>query len=116
MHQAHFLSLFITAENATFTFHAVLFPSKHQSYLSFYFEISKYVKRYLLCCLFAFKYVIFAVFFAFKLVITSVPVIFLPFNLKKNYPFFGFGVLATNVDLFPVLILRFLDTKYIQCI
>ena len=43
---------FITIKNATFSFHAVFWPSKHQSYLSSYFETSKYLTR-LPCFLFA---------------------------------------------------------------
>ena len=48
----------ITTTNATFTFEAILPLWKDQSYLSFYFETSKFVRRYRCCCLFAMKYVI----------------------------------------------------------
>ena len=62
IHQAHLISLFITTRNVTCTFHAVLWPSKHQSYLFSFFQTSIYVRRYLLCCLLACKHVISAVY------------------------------------------------------
>ena len=52
-----FLSI---AKHITFTFHTVLWSSIHDSYISSYFEISKYVSRYLVCSLFASKYVCFS--------------------------------------------------------
>ena len=58
-----FVSLFPSAKNVTFTFHAVLWTSIHQSYIFSYFEISKYVTPFLVSCLLPSKYVISAVFF-----------------------------------------------------
>ena len=58
IHQAHFLSLFVTARNVTFLF----LPSKHQSYFFSYFETSKYFRGYIVCVFFPCKYVISAVF------------------------------------------------------
>ena len=40
----------------------MVWSSKHQPFPCFNFETSEYVRRYLLCCLFPSKYVIFAVF------------------------------------------------------
>ena len=51
-------SLFLTAENVPFIFDAMVWFSKHQPYLLSIFETSKHVRRYLVCCLFASKYVI----------------------------------------------------------
>ena len=52
--------LFSTAKNVPFNFHAVGWPSKHKPDLCSNLETSKYIRRYLFCCLFASKYVIFA--------------------------------------------------------
>ena len=54
--------LFLTDKNVPFNFEHVLGPSKRRSYLCSYFQTSKYVRRYLVCCLFASKYVTSAVF------------------------------------------------------
>ena len=62
--EAHLTSLFGIAENVTFTFHNFLSPWIHQSYI---FSYSKLVRRYVVCCLFASKYVISAAFFKFQL-------------------------------------------------
>ena len=51
-------SLFLIAANVSLIFHAVRSPSKHQPCLSSHLEISKYVRRYFVCCLFPSKYVI----------------------------------------------------------
>ena len=53
--------LFLTAENVPLTFGVVLRSWKHQPYLCSYFQSSKYVRRYLVCCLYACKYAISAV-------------------------------------------------------
>ena len=53
--------LFWTVENVPLTFGVVLRSLKHQPYLCSHFQISKYVKRYLVCCLSACKYTICAV-------------------------------------------------------
>ena len=53
--------LFLTAENVPLTFGVVLRSWKHQLYLCSYFQSSKYVRRYLVCCFSACKYVISAV-------------------------------------------------------
>ena len=41
--------LFLTTKNALLTFHAVVSSSKHQPYLFSNWQISKYVRRYLVC-------------------------------------------------------------------
>ena len=41
--------LFLTTKNALLTFHAVVSSSKHQPYLFSNLQISKYVRRYLVC-------------------------------------------------------------------
>ena len=53
--------LFSTAENVPLTFGVVLRSWKHKPYLCFYFQSSKYVKRYLVCCCSACKLFISAV-------------------------------------------------------
>ena len=59
----HMLFLcFIAAINLTFTFHVFLWPSKYQWYSFFFFEISKYFTRYIVCCFFAFNKIISVVF------------------------------------------------------
>ena len=50
--------LFLTTENVPLTFGFVLWSWKHQPYLCSYFQSSKYVRRYLVCCLYACKYAI----------------------------------------------------------
>ena len=47
--------LFLTTKNVPLTFHAVVWSSKHQADLCPNFQTSKYVKRYLACCLFVCK-------------------------------------------------------------
>ena len=59
--------LFLRVENVTVTFGVVLWLSKHQPYLCSNFETSKYVRLSLVCCLFACRYVISAVFRHFNL-------------------------------------------------
>ena len=54
-HLAHLISLFIILQSVTFPFHFILWSSKHQSYLFIYLETSKYLRRYLVFCLFLFK-------------------------------------------------------------
>ena len=49
---------FLSAQNVPFIFDVMVWTSKHQSYLFSIFEISKYVRRYLVCRLFASKYVL----------------------------------------------------------
>ena len=56
---------------------------------------------------------LFLLVFAIKLVITSVAVIFLRFNFRKNQSLFRFSVLLTTIDFFSLVILTFLDAKYI---
>ena len=53
--------LFLTAENVPLTFGVFLRSWKHQPYLCSYFQRSKYVGQYLVCCLSACKYAISAV-------------------------------------------------------
>ena len=53
--------LFFVAENVPLTFALVLPSSKLQPYLCFFFQSTKYVRRYLVCCLYACKYIISAV-------------------------------------------------------
>ena len=48
-------SLFLTAENVPSIFDAMIWTSKHQPYHFSIFETSKYVRRHLVCCLFATK-------------------------------------------------------------
>ena len=60
--QEHLISLFKTAENVTFTFHALLSPSTRQSYLYSSLRTSKYLRRYLGSSLFGSKYVYCVVF------------------------------------------------------
>ena len=50
----------------TFTFHAFVWPSKHQSNLFFSFNISKYIKPYLLWFFFGSNYVFSVVSFSLK--------------------------------------------------
>ena len=54
--------LFLTTENVPFTFDAIIWTSKHKAFHFYIFQTSEYVRRYLLCCLFACKYVISSVF------------------------------------------------------
>ena len=53
--------LFLTAEKFPLTFGVVVRSSKRQPSLYSYFQSSKYVRRYLVCCLSACEYVISAV-------------------------------------------------------
>ena len=62
IHQPYLISLFITTKKASFTFDAVVWPSKHQSYSRSNFQTSKYVRRFLVSCLFISKYVISLIF------------------------------------------------------
>ena len=48
-------SLFLTAENVPSIFDAMIWTSKHQPYHFSIFQTSKYVRRHLVCCLFAYK-------------------------------------------------------------
>ena len=48
-------SLFLTAENLPSIFDAMIWTSKHQPYHFSIFQTSKYVRRHLVCCLFASK-------------------------------------------------------------
>ena len=73
--------LLLTAENIRLTFGVVLRSWKHQPYLCFYFQTSKYVRRYLVCCFSACKYVMFCCFEAFSLLIPLVANILLQFTL-----------------------------------
>ena len=106
MHQVHLISLFITAKNVTFIFHAVLLmlyfscmsffmPSKHQSYLFSHFETSKYVRWYLVCSFFTCKYVISAVFCSLTCNWSPSPML-LHFNLDKHDSHFAFIFLTTG--------------------
>ena len=54
--------LFLTTENVPFIFDAMIWTSKHQPYDFYIFQTSEYVRRYLVCCLFACKYLISVVF------------------------------------------------------
>ena len=47
--------LFLTTENVPFIFDAMIWTSKHQPYDFYIFQSSEYVRRYLVCCLFASK-------------------------------------------------------------
>ena len=49
--------LALTAENVPFLFDALIWTSKHQLYDFSILEIPKYVRRYLVSCLFASKYI-----------------------------------------------------------
>ena len=79
--------LFLTTENAPLTFHAVLWPSKHQPYLCPNFHTSKYVTRYLVFCLFPSNRLL-SWFVAFWVVIPSAALILLEFLLKKQKSLF----------------------------
>ena len=59
--------LFLTAENTPLSFGVLFWPSKHQPYLCSLFDFSKYDRARLVCCAFACKYVISAVFRHFNL-------------------------------------------------
>ena len=91
--------MFKTVENVTFTFHAVLWPSKHQSHPSFYIKIS----RYLVCCFFPSKYVFCSTFCNLTFNCAAAP-IFLHFNLEKHHSCFTF-IFLTTFDLFHCLFL-----------
>ena len=59
--------LFLIAGNLPLIFGVVLWPWKHQPYFCSILETSKYVRRHLVCCLFATKSVISAVLGHFSL-------------------------------------------------
>ena len=42
--------LFSTTENVPLTFGVILWSWKHQPYLCYYFQSSKYIRLYLVCC------------------------------------------------------------------
>ena len=56
----------ISSKNVTFSFHAVVWLSKQESYFSSYFQISEYIRRYLPSCFLACKYLFPAVFWPFS--------------------------------------------------
>ena len=60
----------------------------------FFFKISKYVRWYLVCFLFASKYVISAVFSSLPCNCISGPV-WLKFNVQKHHSYFAFSLLTT---------------------
>ena len=74
--------LFLTTENVPFTFDAMIWTSKQKPFHFYVFQTSKYVRRYLVCCLFAFVclFAYFCGFQAFYLVITLAAPILLQFT------------------------------------
>ena len=72
------------------------------------------IRRYLVCCFFASKYVISGFFFfAFSVAIQRMAPTFSPFKLEKYHLCFPFSF-ETTVNLFLLLILGFLNAKYIH--
>ena len=59
--------LSVITENVPFIYDAMIWTLKHQLYHFSFFETSKYVRRYLVCCFFLCKYVISSVFRHFNL-------------------------------------------------
>ena len=59
--------LFIRTKNVPFIFDAMISTSKQQPDQFSFFETSKYVRRYFVCCLFTSKYNICAIFRRFNL-------------------------------------------------
>ena len=93
-----------TSSSKTFTFLAVLWPSKHQSYLSSYFETSQYLSWYLVYC-FLLLNIFFMLFFAV-----------LSINSISGTYLVAFQPAKTSFVLcFQLLIFRLLNTKYIHC-
>ena len=92
---------YLFAKSVTFTFHAVVRLSKYQLYLSTFFETSRCLGRLLLCCLFASKYVVSAIFCTLTWNFISGTHL-VAFNPQKALFYSHFSFLTT-VDLFSSL-------------
>ena len=71
---------------------------KHHSYPSFYFQTSKYVRQYRVCCLWAIKYVISHRHYRLTCNCTR-RIYVIVFWLQKHHLYFWFSILTTR-DLF----------------
>ena len=108
--KAHLISFFITWKSARYSPHFFLWTSKQQSCLFssfeshecaffYWFKISKYARKYLVCCLLFSKYVI------WLLILLAAPIL-LHFHREKHFSYIRF-IILTTFELFQFLFWSF---------